>query len=88
VITDGQYQIARGQGPVVGNLRVEIRADQSLAFDITDPEAYAPHVREPLPRNAVPPRYNEQSTLKVATTSDGENQFDFDLQSQPGRTMR
>lgn len=82
-IQNGYYQLSRSEGPVIGMLRVEIRADQELAYDPTEPEESVLHIGESLPPNPVPPIYNERSTLLVETTAEGENRFDFRLRAGP-----
>lgn len=79
-IIDGRYEIEQSEGPVVGQLRVQIREEQDLGFELDDPEAFNTQAsRGRLPNNRIPPRYNTNSTLVRTTTADGPNEFDFEL---------
>lgn len=79
VIEAGRFRIPRDRGPVVGELRVEIRADWTLDYDITEPRESVKHIGEPLPRNDIPPEFNDDSTLVITTTAQGDNSFNFHL---------
>lgn len=79
VIEAGRYRLSRDRGPALGKLRVEIRADRKLDYDITEPTESVKHIGEPLPRGEIPPRYNDRSTLFVETRAQGDNTFDFHL---------
>lgn len=78
-IESGRYRLDDDRGPVVGTLRVEIRAAPRIGYDITEPTETVKHIGEPLPRNEIPPQYNDNSVLTVTTTAAGDNQFDFHL---------
>jgi hypothetical protein len=82
-IEQGRYRIPRGRGPVVGRLRVEIRAERNLGYDITEPTESVKHIGEPLPPNEIPPQFNDASTLLITTTADGDNSFHFHLTNTP-----
>jgi hypothetical protein len=82
-IEQGRYRIPRHRGPVVGLLRVEIRAERKLAYDITEPTESVKHIGEPLPSNDIPPEFNEASTLVIATRANGANTFHFHLPGRP-----
>ncbi|MBW3541662.1 MAG: hypothetical protein KY476_15445 [Planctomycetes bacterium] len=82
VVEDGRYRLPKDRGPVIGRLRVEIRAERELGYDITEPTESVKHIGEPLPQGEIPPRYNDRSTLVVETTADGENSFDFHLPAE------
>lgn len=84
VIADGFYEIPRHAGPVAGRHQVEIEVDWSLPFAMDDEQAYAEAMvqfpRNPLPRQPVPPQYNQRTTLQVDVSDVAEvNTFDFDL---------
>jgi len=84
VIENGAYRIPEGDGPMIGKLRVEIRADQDLGFQLDDPEEFKKHA-DPggaLPPNPIPPTYNDESTLIRETVADGENTFDFEIDAK------
>lgn len=81
-IVDGVYEMNDVDGAVVGNNRVEIKADMELGFPLDDDLAYAQRGGAPLPPNPVPARYNMRSELSAETSSDGPNEFDFILASE------
>lgn len=83
VIEAGRYRLAKDRGPVIGKLRVEVRAEQELDYDITEPTETVKHIGEPMPRSEIPPEFNDRSTLVVETTPDGDNSFDFHLLAKP-----
>ncbi|OYW16723.1 MAG: hypothetical protein B7Z55_14050 [Planctomycetales bacterium 12-60-4] len=83
-IADGFYEIPAHDGLVVGRYRVEIEGNLETSFPIDDEAAYAKAFVEtkgkPIPKQAVPPGFNQKSTLTAEVTSDGlRNKFDFDL---------
>jgi hypothetical protein len=63
-----------------GNRRVEIRAYKIIpAHEAASMPGYTvPESRE----NYLPAKYNTESTLTAEVKADGENQFDFQLQSK------
>jgi hypothetical protein len=80
-IVDGEYVLDAEQGPVVGELRVEILADESnqIPFDVMDPAAYQRHGGLPRPKQPLPPCYNTQSELSITLSSTDDHVQDFDL---------
>jgi hypothetical protein len=79
MIHDGKYDIPKDKGPYAGGTyRVQITA---LGANKT----YSPNVSGAGPmvsvrEQLIPPRYNQQSTLRVAISADpAQNQHDFDL---------
>jgi len=85
-IREGRYSIPRERGPVVGNLRVEIRAAPMPSADISEPEEFVRQLNQPSslwPPEPIPARYNDDSGLRVTTTAGKNNRFDFRLQRSP-----
>jgi len=78
-IDAGQYRLPAARGPVVGRLRVEVRAGREFGYDITEPTESVRHIGEPLPPESIPPEYNDRSTLVVETMADADNTFVFHL---------
>lgn len=78
-IESGRYELGHDRGPVIGTLRVEIRADRDFGYDITEPTETVKHIGEPMPENEIPAQYNDDSILTVKTTETGDNNFDFHL---------
>jgi hypothetical protein len=76
-IKGGQYSITAAQGPVVGCNRVEIRASRKsgrkMQMPLADPGVMTDELVE-----AVPSRYNSQSTLECEMKP-GNNSLDFTL---------
>lgn len=82
-IVDGNFEIPKANGPVIGDMRIEITEHQELSFDLDDPDAFNEQaVNGELPRNRIPPQYNEQSVLLEKTTEDGPNEYVFDLHTR------
>jgi hypothetical protein len=79
-IENGQYRIAAADGPVVGANRVEITASRKTGRKIqkamADPGTMMDETVE-----AVPPKYNKQSTLQREVKAEN-NVFDFDLRTR------
>jgi hypothetical protein len=78
-IANGRYQLSGETGPTIGWNRVEIRAMRKTGKKI--PKPFAPQgqmIDEQI--EAIPPRYNSQSSLKVEVKR-GENTADFDVSS-------
>ncbi len=82
-IERGRYRIPRNRGPVVGQLRVEIRAEQKLGYDQTEPTESVKHIGELPPANDIPPQFNDASTLVITTNAEGTNTFHFHLPGTP-----
>jgi hypothetical protein len=78
-ITDGQYTIARREGPGPGSYRVEISRIQSTGRRVPDSEYPGKTVEET--KNAVPRHYNLNSTLRVDVKGDHDQTFDFTLEA-------
>jgi hypothetical protein len=84
-VKDGVFQLPRAEGPIVGKHRIEIESTGHYGFEIDDESAYAKSFdekkKDPLPPNPIPEIYNSKSTLTVEVKADGENKFEFSLQS-------
>lgn len=74
-IADGAYALSEEDGPVPGRHRVQVQADVDLGFPIDDDIAFAQRGGAPLPRNPVPPAYNEQSQQFVELAPDKDNEY-------------
>jgi hypothetical protein len=77
-IRDGSYTIARGNGPGPGSYRVEISQIQPTGRRVPDSEYPGKTIDET--RNAVPGRYNLNSTLRAEVKAAGDQTFDFALE--------
>lgn len=83
-IEDGAYEIASDEGPLVGMARVEFQAKpiDPVQYEEAMEEAARTRRRVKVAVVAIPPHYGANSTLTADVTEDGENKFDFDLNSQ------
>lgn len=81
-IADGKFELERDSGPMVGKLRVEIRAQQDLGIALDDPEEFDAKAPRVLPGNSIPPQYNDRSTLVCETSADRPNEFQFEVKTR------
>lgn len=83
-IEDGAYEIASGEGPLVGTARVEFQPKpiEQEQFEAAIERAARTRRRVSLAVVAIPRQYGANSTLTATVTEDGKNQFDFDLKSR------
>jgi hypothetical protein len=79
VVVDGQYELPRAEGPVVGRNRVEVEAELGLGFAIDDEAAFAARGGKPLPQNPIPPAFNKQSTLAVDVKAGETTNYDVSV---------
>jgi hypothetical protein len=78
-IANGRYQLPAKIGPAVGRNRVEIRAMRKTGKMV--PKAFGrPGEMVPEQVEAIPPRFNTKSNLKVDIKR-GDNTADFDVAS-------
>ena len=83
-ILDGNFAIARPDGPLPGAYRVEILSIRSTGRTIPDPEGpKGTTVAER--KNVVPDRYGSRSELRAEVTPAGPNTFRFEIDSKPDR---
>ena len=80
VISNGQYDIPRQRGPVVGKNRVELRASKKTGRKIQDPTG-RPGVQTDEYAELFPPDSNTNSTL-VREIKDDPNTLDFDIRTK------
>ncbi len=76
-IKGGAYDIPRDTGLIPGTYKVSIYAASSKGEVSNDP---GPGQR--LPREMIPAKYNQQTTLTAAVEAGGDNHFDFPLTSK------
>jgi hypothetical protein len=81
-IAEGKFELDRDRGPMIGKLRVEVRAEQDLGIALDDPEEFDAKAPRVLPRNPIPPQYNDRSTLVCETSADRPNKFQFDVKTR------
>lgn len=78
-IENGEYRIGPEKGPLPGKYLVRISSLQPTGRQIKDSDSATGTIDEM--REAVPSQYNERTGLSIEVTDDGENQFDFALES-------
>jgi hypothetical protein len=92
-IKNGAYEISVDQGLAPGPYRVTISSPVPMdappkpaaakpGFDTVSGAGAPDAVEEVLLREAVPAKYNAQTTLKADVTKGGKNEFPFDLKSE------
>jgi hypothetical protein len=80
-IVEGDYDVARARGPKAGIFRVEIRSQRKSGRKVQAPPPAAKGVLAEEWIEAVPARYNRESTLRIELQS-GDNPLNFDLKSK------
>lgn len=83
-VTDGQFHLSAAEGPVFGELRVEIRTDYGRMHPGEGPEQLAKRYHG-APPEPIPARYNRESNLKVTASPTETNTFSFRLKSSPSQ---
>ncbi|MCA9006963.1 MAG: hypothetical protein KDA70_16925 [Planctomycetaceae bacterium] len=85
-IHNGIFSIGKDFGPLVGTNRIEIISTDDGGFAPDDEQAIEKIKAAGIKRIKVvkvPPQYNRRSTLSKSVTSEGENDFVFELISTP-----
>ncbi len=77
-IADGSYSIPEDLGLVPGAYTVRITSNLGDTTPAED-ETGMPGMPPPPPKEALPPQYNIQSTLKAEVKTGGPNTFDYEL---------
>lgn len=80
-IKDGWYSIPHATGPVVGEYRIEIRAQKKTGrmIEVGSPEPAGTKIAETV--EALPGKYNSSSKIQK-TIKAGNNLIDFDLKTK------
>jgi hypothetical protein len=81
VIAKGSFDIPRARGPMAGVYRVEIHAPRQTGKKIAAGSPAPPGTMVDEVVEAVPARYNIQSTLRSEVTA-GNNSLNYDLSSR------
>jgi hypothetical protein len=77
-ILKGKYQIPRQKGLSPGKYRVTIYAGNGVSGE-GEASPDSPNAGKRLPRERVPPEYNEKSKLIAEVKPGGQNKFDYDI---------
>lgn len=78
-IEDGEFSIARQDGPEPGTYQVSISARVPTGRKLENPSNPGEFAEEL--QQILPPRYNSRSELTAEVRADGENHFEFRLDS-------
>ena len=81
LITDGRFAIPRDQGPIPGPYRVAIYAPDR-GQQVPGSGSDQPTAPGSIPKDRVPPRYNQSTTLTAQVEKGDRNVFAFDLKSE------
>lgn len=87
-VANGEYALARHEGPLAGPNRVELEADLNLGFPIDDEAAFAQRGGRPLPPNPIPPEFNRNSKLAIEIKTGEDNVLDIAVPSSTHVTAR
>jgi len=84
LITDGEYSIDAHKGLPPGEYKVRIFAGEANPPDMQAPDGgELPAPAAELPGvSLIPPEYNVQSDIVREVTADGDNRFDFEIETQ------
>jgi hypothetical protein len=77
-IVKGKYQIPKGKGLSPGKYKVSIYAGNGMS-GAGNASPDSPNAGLKLPKERIPPEYNEQSKLVKEVTKSGPNKFDFEI---------
>jgi hypothetical protein len=77
-IVKGKYRIPHGKGLSPGKYKVTIYAGDGLSGQ-GDASPDSPNAGLKLPKERIPPAYNENSKLVREVRKDGTNKLDFDI---------
>jgi hypothetical protein len=81
MIQNGQFNIAAAKGLSPGSYHVQISAPDNSAPAVT---VRGPHGEPGIPTQPerIPPEYNVESTKSIEVTADGDNHFEFMIDSR------
>jgi hypothetical protein len=77
-IVKGRYQLPKSKGMFPGKYRVSIYAGDGRS-GAGDASPDSPYAGMKPGKEMIPPEYNEKSEVIKEVTTDGPNQFDFDI---------
>jgi len=93
-VVAGNFRFNSRTGPVVGKHKVRIESILDLGFPLDDERAYANAVREKadtgesvLPRQPIPPEYNDQTELSVEISTKGSRHYEFQIEGPVGGSL-
>ncbi len=80
-IENGRYELPAEKGALVGKYNVRITSMQKTGKQIEAGSPEPPGTMVDEVKQVIPPRYNTETELTAEVTADGENTFDFKLES-------
>jgi hypothetical protein len=78
LIVNGKYRIPKEKGLSPGKYKVSIYAGNGLSGE-GNASPDSPNAGKAIPREKIPPSYNEKSKIVKEVVKGGENKFDFDV---------
>jgi len=78
-VIEGKYSITRATGLVPGKYKVVISSGEGSAEKKVDTVSDLPGMAPHPAKEAIPPEYNNNSTLEANVTAGGSNVFEFNL---------
>ena len=80
-VKDGRYDVPADRGPTAGKYRVEVSSERKTGRRVPDRDAGPGDLRDEVVE-AVPPRYNRDSTLQIDYDPTADKSHDFELKSR------
>jgi hypothetical protein len=85
MIRNGEFTVPQEKGLTPGTYLVEISAPDTSGKLYVHPTAPGEPQLPPTARERIPAEYNSNSQQKVDVTADGENQFEFSIQTRASK---
>ncbi len=84
-IAKGEYAVPQEKGLLPGTYLVEISSPDASGELVVHPSAPGEPTLPPTARERIPAEYNSNSKQSVEVTADGENHFDFNIQTRAAK---
>jgi hypothetical protein len=85
MIEQGEFTVPQEKGLVPGTYRVEISAPDTSGKLVVHPSAPGEPILPPTAMERIPADYNTETKQTVEVTADGENHFEFDIQTRASK---
>lgn len=85
-IRDGEFYVPQEKGLPPGMYRVEISSPDSKGPLVVHKSPPGEPALPPTARERIPPEYSSDSKHTIEVTADGENTFDFAINSRPAKS--
>ncbi len=90
-VVDGEFRFTSRNGPVAGSNKVQIESIVDIGFALDDEQSFANAVKEKegtreqvIPRQPIPPEYNDQTELLVEISTEKSRHYEFQLEGPAG----